>query len=265
MPRLSPMSCTSTCRARRTSFSRKTSSLPNAAIDSRRAAATCSARSPARSITRMPRPPPPQLALAITGKPTLSAARCIAASSWGRGPVAGHHRKTGYLSETARLELAAQNPHHVRLRSDEEETGGDARLGKVGVLGEEAVARVNRVDPRFARDAHDIPDVEIGVDRLPAPADRIGFVRLEAVQGVAVFVREDRDRPDAQLVRRAQHPYRDFAAVGDQQFSDASSAFHDLCRTSCHCASPAVRLGLAPRVPVIRGRSRPGCGLRQSS
>ena len=38
---------------------------------------------------RMPRPPPPQLAFTISGKPTSSASRRTSAGSCGRAPVAG--------------------------------------------------------------------------------------------------------------------------------------------------------------------------------
>ena len=137
-----------------------------------------------------------------------------------------HHREAGPGGEAARLQLAAQHAHHLRLRPDEEESGVPARLGEVGVLRQEAVARVHRVGPHLARDAHDVGDVEVGVYRLPAPADQVGLVRLESVQGITVFVREQRDRLYPELVRRAQHPDRDLAAVGDQQLADAPVAAH---------------------------------------
>ena len=44
-------------------------------------------------------------------------------------------------------------------------------------------------------------DVEVRPERLAGLADAIGFVRLEAVQGEAIFVGVDRDGADAELVR----------------------------------------------------------------
>jgi hypothetical protein len=64
--------------------------LPKAASASRREASSAAGRSAACSITRMPRPPPPQLALSITGKPMPSARRWhIRPASSGSGGVAG--------------------------------------------------------------------------------------------------------------------------------------------------------------------------------
>ena len=57
-------------------------------------------------------------------------------------------------------------------------------------------------------------------DRLARLADQVGLVRLEAVQGVAVFVRVDRDRANAQFVGRAEDANGDFAAIGDEQLGD---------------------------------------------
>ena len=61
---------------------------------------------------------------------------------------------------------------------------------------------------------------EIRPDRLARLADQVGLVGLEAVQGVAVFVRVDRDRADAQFVGAAEDADGDFAAVGDEQSAD---------------------------------------------
>ena len=63
----------------------------------------------------------------------------------------------------------------------------------------------------------DAVDVEVRADRLARLADAVGLVRLEAVQGEAVFVRVDGDGADAQLVGRAEDADGDLAAIGDQQ------------------------------------------------
>jgi hypothetical protein len=75
--------------------------LPNAAFASRRAAARSS------STMRMPRPPPPQLAFNITGKPTSRASSSVRASSSGSGGVAGI---TGTPALAARLRAATLLP-----------------------------------------------------------------------------------------------------------------------------------------------------------
>ncbi len=77
------------CQARSTRRSRKTSSFPNAALASRRPVSTASSSSAGSWTIRIPRPPPPQLAFTIRGKPTPSASFRAAAGSAGRAPVAG--------------------------------------------------------------------------------------------------------------------------------------------------------------------------------
>ena len=66
------------------------------------------------------------------------------------------------------------------------------------------------------RDADDLVDREIGLERPLAPADLIGLVGLEAVQRELVLLGIDRDRLDAELGRRAEHPDRDLGTVGDK-------------------------------------------------
>ena len=63
-------------------------------------------------------------------------------------------------------------------------------------------------------------DVEVGADRLAGPADAVGLVGLEAVQGEAVLVRVDGDGADAQLVAGAEDADCDLAAVGGEELAD---------------------------------------------
>ena len=66
------------------------------------------------------------------------------------------------------------------------------------------------------RHADDVVHRQIGGDGAERLADGIGFVGLEAVEGEAVLVREDRDRGLAHLVGRAQDADRDLAPVRHQ-------------------------------------------------
>ena len=77
---------------------------------------------------------------------------------------------------------------------------------------------MDRVDAFFARERHDAVDVEIRLDRALALADQVGFVRLEAVQAEAVFLRVDGDGAQAQFVGGAKNADGDFAAIRGQQF-----------------------------------------------
>ena len=128
-----------------------------------------------------------------------------------------HHRHPGLLGQLAGRDLVAQPAHHLAVRADEGDPGGCAGIGEIGVLGQEAIARVNRIDARLLRDADDVVDVEIGLDRFLAGADQIGFVRLEAVQREAILVGKDRDGADPQFGGGAQHTDGDFTTVGNQQ------------------------------------------------
>ena len=55
----------------------------------------------------------------------------------------------------------------------------------------------------------------------PGTADEISLVRLEAVQGEAVFVGVNGDRADAQLVAGPKDADGDFTAVGDEKSGDS--------------------------------------------
>ena len=79
---------------------------------------------------------------------------------------------------------------------------------------------MDRVHLRLTRDAEDVVDLEVGLDRALALADQIGLVGLEAVQREAVLLGVDRDGADAELVGGAQHADGDFAAVGDEEAAD---------------------------------------------
>ena len=67
VPWPSAMTCTSMCRAPVTSRSRNTTPLPNARWASSLVRLNASTSSASEVTTRMPRPPPPAVALSISG------------------------------------------------------------------------------------------------------------------------------------------------------------------------------------------------------
>ena len=95
-----------------------------------------------------------------------------------------------------------------------------ARLGEQRVLGEEAVAGVDRVGAALDGHPHDVLVVEVGPHRVALLADLVGLVGLEAVLGPAVLVREDGDRPGAELGGRAERPDGDLPTVGDEDLGE---------------------------------------------
>src|SRR5690606_37333749 len=119
-----------------------------------------------------------------------------------------------------RGDLVAGHLEHLRARADE----GDAVLGRrarqLGVLGEEAVAGVDRIRTAQLGDPDDLRDVEVGADRVPLLADQVRLVRLQAVHRVAVLPRVHGDRPGPQLVRRPERADRDLTSVGNQDLRE---------------------------------------------
>ena len=66
------------------------------------------------------------------------------------------------LRQHARLHLVAEQLENLRPRADERDPFLGAAAGEVGVLAEEAVARMDRVAAGRLRDRDDLLDVEIG-------------------------------------------------------------------------------------------------------
>ncbi len=131
-----------------------------------------------------------------------------------------HHRHAGGHRGVACCDLVAQRAHHFGARPDPAQAGGDDRVGEVGVLRQESVARVDGVDAGVARDAQDVFAVQVGRERLLALADDITLVGLEAVQRLPVLLGVDAHGADAHLVGRAHDADRDFGTVGDQDRAD---------------------------------------------
>ena len=154
-------------------------------------------------------------------------------------PGRRHHRHTGRHGERARGHLVAQQAHGLGGGSDEHDAGRGAGFGELGVLGEKAVARMDRIHLRPACDAQDVGDVQIGLDRPLTRAHQVGLVRLGPVQRKAVFLGVDGDRAQTELVGRPHDANGDLAAVGDQDAADPLRAggFH----SKIHHVSPVRR------------------------
>ena len=99
------------------------------------------------ATTRMPRPPPPIDALTMTGIAELLGERLRLGDRSSTGSsLPDEDRHAGLLGDLPGGDLVAELVEDLRARADE----GDARLvagaGELGVLGQEAVAGVDRVD-----------------------------------------------------------------------------------------------------------------------
>ena len=131
-----------------------------------------------------------------------------------------HDRDARGHGKVARRNLVTQRAHGGRRGPNELDAGFSAGLGKLGVLGEEAVARMDRVCLRFDRDADDVRNIEISLDGALALAHQVSLVRLRAVEREPVFLRVDGYRANAQLRRGAHDADGDLATVGDEQAVD---------------------------------------------
>ncbi len=130
------------------------------------------------------------------------------------------HREAGGLRRGDRASLVARQLEDLRRRTDEGDAGFGARRGEVRILGEEAVAGIDRVGTGRHGRFDDLLDRQVCADRVPLLTDLIGLVGLQPVQGVPVFVREHRDRPGTQFVGGTERADRDLATVGDKHFRE---------------------------------------------
>jgi hypothetical protein len=101
--------------------------------------------------------------------------------------------------------------------ADEDEVMRLHHLGEGGVLGEKAVARVDRLGPGDQRGGDDGGHVEIGIAR-GRRADAHALIGETDMHGVGIGGGMHRDRGDSQFAAGAQHAQRDLAAIGDEDF-----------------------------------------------
>ena len=118
-----------------------------------------------------------------------SGCKTLALAQLARQRVRGrHHRHTGRDRRVARRHLVAEHAHDLRRRADPTYARVDHGLREIGILREETVAWMNRVDVRLSRDAQNVVDIEVGGERLFALTDEIALVGLEAMKRETVFL-----------------------------------------------------------------------------
>ncbi len=137
----------------------------------------------------------------------------------------GHDRNAGLDGRAPRARLVAQHPHRLGLRPDEGDPVLVAGIDEVGVLGQKAVARMDRVRPARSGDPNYFRDREIRLDRPQPLADVIRLVRLEAVQPQLVLLGIDGDRGLAEFVGRAADADGDLAPVRDEDFLEVCHGY----------------------------------------
>ena len=94
-----------------------------------------------------------------------------------------------------------------------------------GVLGEEPVARVDRLGAGALGRVEDPLDVQVALRRR-ARADEVRLVRRPHVQRAAVGLRVHGDRADAELAQRPEDANRDLAAIRDEDVAEEGCRDH---------------------------------------
>ena len=142
---------------------------------------------------------------------------------------AGDDGHTGGDGDLLGGDLVAHGVHAGHGRPDEGDAVLLTGLDEAGVLGQEAVAGMDRVDVVVLGDLDDGVDVEIGVDGAALWIELIGLVGQSAEHRIFIFLGIDSDRGDAQIGQRAEDADGDLAAVRHQDPLEGLDAYftHD--------------------------------------
>ena len=124
----------------------------------------------------------------------------------------GHFGLPGHLAGRV---LVAQHGHGLRGRADEGDVAIAADFGEMGVLGEKAVARMDRLHVAHFGRADDAIDFQIAFAGL-GRTDAIGLVGHLQVGCAAVGLAEDGHGLHAQLAAGAEDPQGDLAPIGNE-------------------------------------------------
>ena len=112
-------------------------------------------------------------------------------------------------------------------RADEGDAGLFARSGEIFVLGQESVARMDRLCAAAFGNRDDDIGFQIGID-WPWPADMKRFVGLNHVLREPICVRINRNGTNTHAFTGADDATGNFAAIGDENFIEHESALN--CR-----------------------------------
>ena len=161
-------------------------------------------------------------------------------------------RNAGGDGQPAGGGLLAEGPLHHPGRADEREPRRGHGVGEVGVLTEEAVARMDRVTAGPRGDRDDPLEAEVA-RRGRGGTDGIRLVRSAHVRRGPVDIAVHRDRRDPEVAAGSHHPERDLAAVGHEDLAEGRCAYSGMF--PCFFFGFASRLpARAPRAAMSRGR-----------
>ncbi len=140
------------------------------------------------------------------------------AASTSRDHGALDHRRARTPGGLARAQLVAEEVERLRRRTDEDEARLRHGAREGGVLGEEAVAWMDRLAAGRLGERDDPRPVEVG-GGAPA-AERVRLVGLAQVKRLGVVLRIDRHAFDPQIRGGAGDAHGDLAAIGDEELAE---------------------------------------------
>ncbi|MCY1525111.1 hypothetical protein D9M68_600800 [compost metagenome] len=129
--------------------------------------------------------------------------------------ISGQARHLAGTGEALRLGLAAQRADRGGRRADPDQPRILHGLGEVGVLAQEAIARMNGIGAGGRGGLQQLVDAQIAVCGT-APAQRVAEMRLAHMHGAGIGIGEDGNGLDAHGMRRAHDAPCDLATIGNQ-------------------------------------------------
>ncbi len=135
---------------------------------------------------------------------------------------AGDQGGAGALGDVSGGDLVTQVPDRLRRRADPGQAGIQDGLGEVGVLGQEAVPRMDRVRSGLRCRGEDLAHVEVAGGG-GVTTQRVGLVGDADMQRVTVRVRVDRHTGDPRIPARTSDADSDFATIGDEHLAHDGS------------------------------------------
>ena len=125
-----------------------------------------------------------------------------------------HQRRVGLGGDVARGDLVAEVADGLRARPDPDQPGVEDGLREVGVLGQEAVARVDGVGARLGGGVQDLIEDEVGLGRGLA-AQGEGLVGKPHVRRIGVRLGVNGDAGQSGVLGSPDDPDGNLSTVGD--------------------------------------------------
>ena len=133
-----------------------------------------------------------------------------------RTVVARHQRHARFAHDVLGGSLGAHRLYGCTRRADEHQPPLHTGAGEASVLGQKPIAGMYGLRLRGKRRSNNVLRLQVAFSR-GGRADVYRFIRHAHVQRVAIRVRVDGHRGDAQPTRGADDAAGDFSAIGDQQ------------------------------------------------